>query len=237
MTALSFFEKFVGHQQQRAQSAIAGYRELVPAIATGDEPNPAEVERLLAEAGKSLDDLRKDVEHYQRRMALKAAVAAVPKLEDQRRELDEQIAAADRILEAAEKQHEETTDPLYARRRKVDKTLSDGSTALAELVYSCQAPDLRRELEECEAEQRRLDEQHRHLENQVRQMQRKAQEEHQDAEHQMLLGDTRRGHDRAKRYEQEAETLRREAKKAEKSKADCEKRREGIEQRMRESRV
>jgi len=237
MTALSFFEKFVGHQQQRAQSAIAGYRELVPAIATGDEPNPAEVERLLAEAGKSLDDLRKDVEHYQRRLALKAAVAAVPKLEDQRRELDEQIAAADRILEAAEKQHEERTDPIYARRREVDKALSDGSTALAELVYSCQDLDLRRELEECEAEHRRLDEQHRHLESQAHRMQRKAQEQHQDAEHQMLLGDTRRGHDRAKRYEQEAESLRREAKKAENAKADCEKRRQGIEQRMRNSAV
>jgi len=235
MTALSFFEKFVGHQQQRAQSAIAGYRELVPAIATGDEPKPDEVERLLAEAGKSLDDLRKDVEHYQRRMALKAAVAAVPKLEDQCRELDEQLAEADRIFEAAEKQHEETTDPLYARRREVDKALSDGSTALAELVYSCQDPDLRRELDECEAEQRRLDEQHRELENRAHRMDRKAREEHQDAEHQMLLPDSRRGHDRAKRYEQEAESLRREAKKTEKAKAGCEKRRQDIEQRMRES--
>ncbi|MCA9183985.1 MAG: hypothetical protein R3E01_10070 [Pirellulaceae bacterium] len=237
MTALSFFEKFIGHQQLQAQTAIAGYRELVPAIATGKEPNPAEVERLLVDAGKSLDDLRQDVEHYQRRSALKSAVAAVPKLEDQRRELDEQIGEADRILEAAEKQHEETTDPLYARRREVDKALSDGSTALAELVYSCQDPDLRRELEECEAEQRRLDEQHRHLESQANRMDRQAQVERQDAEHQMMLGDTRRGHDRAKRYEQEAESLRREAKKAEKAKTDCEKRRQDIEQRMRNSAV
>jgi len=235
MSAVSFFEKFLGLQQQRAESAVASYRELVSGIAAGEEPNPAEVERLLAEAGKSLDELRQDVEHYQRRMALRAAVAAMPKLEDQRRTLDEQIAAADRILEDAEKQHDETTRPLYSARREVDKAISDGSTALGQLVYSCQDADLRRELEECEAEARRLDEQHRELENRAHRMDRKAREEHQDAEHQMLLPDSRRGHDRAKRYEQEAESLRREAKKAEKAKADCEKRRQGIEQRMRES--
>jgi len=42
-------------------------------------------------------------------MALKAAVAAMPKLEDERRALDEQIAAADRSFEAAEKKRDETT--------------------------------------------------------------------------------------------------------------------------------
>ena len=103
MSAVTFFEKFLGLQQQRTESAVASYRELVAAISTGQEPNPIDVEHLLAEAGKSLDDLRKDVEHDQRRMALTAAGAATPKLKDQRRKLDEQIAAADRTLEAAEK--------------------------------------------------------------------------------------------------------------------------------------
>lgn len=42
-------------------------------------------------------------------MALKATVAAIPKLKDQRRELDEQIAAANRILAAAEKKYDATT--------------------------------------------------------------------------------------------------------------------------------
>lgn len=192
---------------------------------------------MLADAGKTLDDLRQDVEHYQRRIALRAAVAAMPKLESQRRELDEQIAAADKQLEAAEHQHDEVTRPLYFRRREVDQAISEGTTAHMELVYSCEDAELRCELEECEAELRRLEEQHRNLESRAHQMDRKAREEHHDAEHQMLLPDTRRGHDRAKRYEQEAESLRREAKKAEKAKADCERLREQIEQRMRKSAV
>ncbi len=237
MSVASFFEKFAGHRQQRAQSAVASYRELVAAIATGEEPNPAEVERLLAEADKSLDDLRRDVEHYERRVALKASVAAIPKLEEERNELDKQIAAADRILEAAEKKHHETTRPLYARKREVDKGLSDGSTAFMELVYSCEDPDLRRELEEFEAELQRLDDHHRDLENRAYRMARKAREERYEAEHQMVLDDMERGHQRANRYEKEAESIRREAMKAEKARASFEKRRQGIEQRMRESSI
>ena len=210
---------------------------MVAAIATGDEPNPTDVERLLPEANKSLDDLRHDVGHYQRRVALKAAVAAMSKLEGERDALDEQIAAADRTFTAAQKQHDETTGPLYSRRHEVDKALSDGSTAFMELVYSCKDPDLRREMDEFDAEVRRLDEHYRHLESRAFQMDRKAREENHDAEHQLSLADTQRGRERAKHYEAEAEALRREAKKAEKAKADFEKRREGIEQRMRESNV
>ncbi|MCO6454772.1 MAG: hypothetical protein J5I93_05680 [Pirellulaceae bacterium] len=47
MSVTSFFEKCVGVQQQRTKTAIASYQELVAGIATGEEPNPAEVERLL----------------------------------------------------------------------------------------------------------------------------------------------------------------------------------------------
>ncbi|MCO6454785.1 MAG: hypothetical protein J5I93_05745 [Pirellulaceae bacterium] len=58
MSVTAFFEKLVGLQQQKTQTATTSYRELVAGIATGEEPNPAEVERLLSETGKSVDDLR-----------------------------------------------------------------------------------------------------------------------------------------------------------------------------------
>lgn len=55
MNVTAFFEKIMGLQQQRAQQTIAGYRDLVAGIATGEEPDPSDVERHLADAGKSLD--------------------------------------------------------------------------------------------------------------------------------------------------------------------------------------
>ena len=75
------------------------------------------------------------------------------------------------------------------------------------------------------------------VEERAYQMDRRARVEHHDAEHQLSLADTQRGHDRAARYDKEAENLRREAKKAEKAKTNFEKRREGIERRLRESNV
>ena len=92
-------------------------------------------------------------------------------------------------------------------------------------------------MEEFEAELQRLDERHRDLENRAYRMARKAREERYEAEHQLSLEDMERGHQRANHYEKEAESLRREAKKAGKAKADFEKRRQGIEQRMRESSI
>lgn len=154
MSVTAFFEKFIGLHQQRAQEKVDTYRELVAGIATGDEPNPVEVERLLADAGKSLDDLRLDVE-YQRRMALRATVAEMPALEAERRSIDDEIAAADQILEAAEQQHEQTTEPLYARRREINQALAEGSTAQGELVRTCGDPDVIRDMADLEAEARR----------------------------------------------------------------------------------
>jgi ABC-type polysaccharide/polyol phosphate transport system ATPase subunit len=129
MSVTAFFERLVGLQQQKTQTATVSYRELVAGIATGEEPNPAEVERLLSETGKSVDDLRKDVETYQQRMELKAAVAAVPSLQIERQTLDEQIAAADRALKVAEDLHDETTQPLYFRHQQVIAAINEAERA------------------------------------------------------------------------------------------------------------
>lgn len=234
MSAVSFLEKFLGLQQQRTQTAVASYRELVAGIATGEEPSPTEVERLLAEAKKSLDDLRGDVERYQHRMALKAAAAALPALEAERRTLDEQIAAADKILEAAESQHDETTRPLYFRRRQVDQAISEGTTARMELVYSCEDADLRRETDELEVEQRRLDEVHRELNTRAGRLDYKACYEREAAGHELINSEATRRREQAASYDKEAEGVRRELKKVEKAQADLAKRREQIEDRMRQ---
>ena len=52
MSISTFFEKLLGLEQQKAQATTAGYRELVAGIATGEEPDHAEVERLLAPAAR-----------------------------------------------------------------------------------------------------------------------------------------------------------------------------------------
>lgn len=235
MSVTSFFEKFIGLQQQRAQEKVATYRELVAGIATGDEPNPAEVERLLADAGKSLDDLRRDVEQYQHRMALRATVAEMPGLEAERRSIDEQIAAADQILEAAEQQHDQTTEPLYARRREITQALAEGSTALGELVRTCGDPDVIREMNDHDAEARQLSERLRDLFSRAANMEQSARNERERADQEASFSEAEGRREVADRYKKDAEATRREMKQVEKAIADLAKRREQIEQRMRQA--
>ena len=235
MSLTTLFERLAGKQHQRRQQQLAGYQDLVAGVATGEEPDADEVERLLVDAGKSLDDLRHDVERYQHRMALKAMVASLPKLEDERRMINEQIAVADRALEAAEKQHDETADPLFERRREIDAAISDAQRASVELLETCDDAEARREASELNAEHQRLEQEQRAQADRASQLERKARAEFDQANRIVGLSDADARREVAERYQQEAEAARREVKRLEKAKADVAKRREQLEQRMRQA--
>jgi uncharacterized membrane protein YccC len=128
-------------QKQRSQQKQNSYRELVSTIASGKEPNLAEVARLLSEFGMSLDDLKQDVEVYQTRMALKALVATLPKIDQETALVQQKIAAADRELEAAEQRYEDTTAPLYGRLREINEVRKEISQARQELFNTCDSPE------------------------------------------------------------------------------------------------
>lgn len=233
MSIVSFFEKVVGLQEQRAKQKIAGYRDLVAGVAKGRQPDPTEVADILANAGKSVTDLKADVERYQHRQKLKALIASMPKLEAERRDIDDQIARAELDLEAAEKQHEEATAPLCNRRREISQVLSDASSAQAEFVRTCDDVGLRREVAEIEGELRRLNEQQREATDRAVYMEEKTRTEAERAERELTLEATEGRREVAGRYRKDAEAARREVKRLEKVATQAVNRREQIEQRMR----
>ena len=51
MSVPKFFEKMIGLQTQKQQQKFLSYRSIVVDIASGGEPSPADVERILAENG------------------------------------------------------------------------------------------------------------------------------------------------------------------------------------------
>jgi chromosome segregation ATPase len=234
MSLSNLFEKIAGKQHLRRRQRMAGYREFVAGIAAGQEPDADEVERILADAGKSLDDLRKDVDLDQHRVALKAQVAAIPELEAKRHALDEQIVVADQVLEAAEKQHEETTAPLYAMRQQIQQALSDASRARMELINSCSDGDMQREMAELDTEAARLYQELRKQIDRATYMDEKSRSERQRAEREISQGDIDSRREVGDRYQADAETARREVKKLEKASSEIEKRRERLEEQMRQ---
>ena len=219
----------------------AGHRRQLPRTRRGHREgrgaNPGEVERLLTDADKSVNDLRQDVERYQYRMALKAMVASISKLEAERCESEHPIAVADQALESAEQQHDATTTPLYAHRRQIDVTRLDASGASAELVQTRDDVDMRREVLVLDVEAPRLDEQCRHQRERAKNMEGKDRSERDWANHEAILSDAETRREIAERYRKEGVAARREWKRLEKALADVDKCRAQLEQRMRQAKA
>ena len=94
MSVPKFFEKMIGLQTQKQQQKVLCYRSIVVEIASGSEPKPSDVERILADNDKSIEDLKRDVERQVRRTSFKALVTSIPKLEQEYDQIQHQIADA-----------------------------------------------------------------------------------------------------------------------------------------------
>jgi hypothetical protein len=142
MSFVTLFEKIVGKQRERQQSHQADFRDLVRMIADGQEPDAETVERVLRDNGESFDGLRAAVERLLHRRELRQRVDALPALRAERTELEAKINKADRVLEAAEKRHDEATSPLYARLNEVKAARLAGEAARRDLVTTCDYVEL-----------------------------------------------------------------------------------------------
>jgi chromosome segregation ATPase len=234
MSVATFFEKLMGLQQQKAQATIAGYRELVAGIATGEEPGSPEVERVLVNTGKSIDDLRRDVEAYQHRMALKAMVSSLPDLDRDFAEVQKQIAAADRELQEAERRHDDATAPLYGRMEDIKQARSEASRAQQELFDTCSDPDLERQLDRANDELARLLEANKDLATHAAWLDNKSDAERDRIGKELTEADREHRREQAALYRKQAESLRRQIKVNEKAQGDIIKQRVQIEDHMRQ---
>ena len=146
MSLTNLFAKIAGRHQERQQARKADFKALVKAVAEEQLPDPDEVERVLAESNKTLEDLQNAVELYLKRRALKATVDQKPKLEKDREQIDKQIGQAGEALTAAEKKYKETTDPLLGQRDYIRDQMLDIERAKTELERTCDDQDLLHEL-------------------------------------------------------------------------------------------
>jgi hypothetical protein len=235
MSVSTFFEKLLGQQRQKTQVNLAGYGELVAGIATGEEPDHAEVERLLATTGKSLDDLRRDVKRFQHRMELKALVASLPELDREFADLQKRIASADRELEVAERKREEAViGPLYVRLEEIKQARSDASRAKQELFHTCEDSELKRQLDHANAEIQRLLEANKDLATHAAWLDNKSDAERDRVAKELSESDREQRREQAALYRKQADSLRRQIKANEKAQADIINQREQIEDRMRQ---
>ncbi len=233
MSVTSIIDKIMGLQKQRSQAKINSYREMVAGIAAGEEPNPVEVDRLLAEAGKSIEDLSRDVDRYQSRMENKALVASLPSIEREFEQVQHQIAIADRDLEEAESKHTELTAPLYFKLDELKNDRNEASKALQELFHSCDDPELLRQYKEVTDEINRLAQANKNLAEQAVYLDSMADSELNKATKEAIESDRIHRREQAAHFKKQSQSIGRQVNENVKAQAEAFKRRDQIEQRMR----
>jgi len=142
MNLTTLFDSIAGKQKQREQAIANDFRSLVQAIATGKQPDPDHVVRILHDSGKTLDDLRSAVELLQTRMAMRTHLNSLPKLQAEEKEIGRQIAEAEAALARAEDTHQETTYPLIGRLQQVRDAIREAERNRQQLVATCSDPEL-----------------------------------------------------------------------------------------------
>ena len=150
MSLTNLFAKIAGRHQERQLARKADFKALVKAVAEEQEPDLEEVERILAESNKTLEDLQRAVELYLKRRALKTTVDQKPRLEKDREQINKQISHAGEALTAAETKYKETTDPLLGQRDYIRDQLLEIDRAKTELERTCDDQDLLNELANAE---------------------------------------------------------------------------------------
>ena len=235
MSVSSIMEKITGLQRKREQQRDQDYTDIVAAIATGGDPGPDDVDRVLAESDKTVNDLRIDVERYQERTALKAMVASMPKLEQEREVVLKQIATADKLLKDAERINEETTFPLAGCLRELNAAIRDATEAQSELLDSCDDSNLLSEREQWDIALQRLVEESNELASKAAYFEDKSETEFMLADREVNLNDRQHRREKSEALKKEAGAIRRKIKSNEKSQSDAVAKRDEVENQMRES--
>lgn len=200
MNLTTLFDRITRSQKQRQHSRVADYRSLVAQIANGQEPDPAQIDELLTAHGKTVDDLKADVELHNQRVAWRKEYGALPALAKERSVLEMQIAEADKVLEAADAHHTEVTTPLYYRLGAIKEATRLGNHACDELRRTCNDQELLDELAKVRAEHKDAHNRNMRLQLDSRRMRETAESDRAEAKRQTWPTETAR-------YLEHADTL------------------------------
>jgi hypothetical protein len=235
MTA-TFLDKLTTRQNQRAEKQAAEYRKLVIAAAKGQEPDASKADQLLADLGKTVDELKSDIARRVERDSRKALFAKLPEIEREISAINEKRAEATRIFAAAEVAYETTMDPLNCEYEDSCRLQTDALRAGDELVNSCDDPELIRERDGIDAEISRIASTLPRLRERAETSERSSNAYRQRVKTEITLeADKRNIEALAERYRVEAENFRVEVRKLEREATALQKRRDALRLKMQQS--
>jgi len=120
--------------EQRKTQRQNDYWLAVRKLAQGEKVTPAEIERLLDDVSKTLDELRRDVELIQERRRLREIIDSGVGLEQERTKLREQLATKAAEFEKLQETYRAEIRELESRVAEISNRLSEIAKARQELI-------------------------------------------------------------------------------------------------------
>ncbi len=174
MNIANLLQRVTSRQKKRERKRRDDYHEMVRQIAEGKEPTTEDVDHLLHDTGKSVDELAADVELMTRRLKWRETYDKLPAFQAEFEAMQAQIAECDKALEAAEKKHDEETNPLYGRMSDAKFGMRECEEARKGLADTCMDNDVLKALEEVTARQRSLNTRRSELEREIKELKEQA---------------------------------------------------------------
>jgi hypothetical protein len=138
----TIFEKLKSTLYHREKSLKNDLNAIAKKIAIGEEPPIDQVVRILAESGKSDDDLQALAELHQRRELMRVQFAAIPRLRAEQKEVERQHEKNREAFEAARQQYEQASLPLRGQADLLRQQLQEGDKAAHQLIATCPDEEL-----------------------------------------------------------------------------------------------
>jgi hypothetical protein len=148
------------------QGSWSDYKSILKDILDGKEIDPQEAESICNELGKSLDDLAKDAELFQKRLGWQAEIEAAKATSPKLQSVLSEIEKVQREYNLARAKFQQRMNTLGPQRTELEHIVSRLAGADQDLRQSVQDPSIlhrreetRREILEAVALERKLDEQ------------------------------------------------------------------------------
>ncbi|MCO6458894.1 MAG: hypothetical protein J5I93_26600 [Pirellulaceae bacterium] len=174
MNIANLLQRVTSRQKKRERKRRNDYHEMVRQIAAGKEPTTDDVDHLLHDTGKSVDELAADVEVMTRRLKWRETYDKKPALQAEFEAMQAQIAECDKVLEAAEKNHDEETNPLYGRMSDAKFRMRECEEARKGLADTCMDNDVLNALDEVNTQKRTAHTKRCELEREIRELKQQA---------------------------------------------------------------
>lgn len=133
---MTLIERLKTMMAAREQRAIATFEELAAELARGTEPPIERVQKILAESGRSVDDLAQVVEREKAKSQARQQIAEGERAAIALQQVEGEISKHDRALSEAREKHGKAVTPLIARRDQLKATVSTGQQARQRLLQS-----------------------------------------------------------------------------------------------------